>query len=159
LDGRAPSHHAAPSEGQTPPRDMMIIQEGKAESSKGKSLWNPSLNVPTYLEKALLPNEDRERLMGYDENHLVREAIKQFGQAFTTSCLPLTRKKNRRVAEELKAQENVELRKEVECLQNELKHSKGLQQENERLLADKAKKATKQTQEVARLTEERASSC
>jgi len=43
----------------------------------------------------------------------------------------------------------------MEHLQNELKHSKGLKQEIERLLAEKTKEATKQTQEVAHLTEER----
>jgi len=34
----APSHHVATSEGQTLSRDMMVIQEGKVESSKGKRL-------------------------------------------------------------------------------------------------------------------------
>jgi len=60
TDGRAPSHHAAPLEGQAPPRDMTVIQEGEAKSSKEKSLWDPILGVPSYLEKVLLPNEDRE---------------------------------------------------------------------------------------------------
>ena len=81
----------------------MVIQEGKAESSKGKNLWDPILDAPTFLEKALLPAEERERLMAHDENHLVREAKRQFGQTFATSCLAATKMKERKAIEELKA--------------------------------------------------------
>ena len=63
--------------------------------------------------------------------------------------------KDQRVAEDLKAQKNAKLLKEVERLQNELKHSKGLQQETEQLLTEKTKEVTKQTQKAARLIEER----
>jgi len=85
---------------------MADIQEGEAESSKGKNLWDPSLNAPTFLEKALLPAEEREMLMAHDENHFVREAIRQFSQALPTSCLAATKMKERKVAEDLKAQES-----------------------------------------------------
>jgi len=104
----------------------MVIQKGEKESSKGKTLWDPSLDVLTHLEKALLPNEGRERLMAYDETHLVREAIIQFGQALTTSFLATTKMKDQRATEDLKAQEIAEMRKEIERLQNELNHSTNL---------------------------------
>jgi len=37
-DGRAPPQNVVPSEGQTLPRDVIVIQEDEAESYKGKSL-------------------------------------------------------------------------------------------------------------------------
>jgi len=48
---------------------------------------DPSLDAPTFLEISLLPVEERERLMAHDENHLIREAIRQFFRALATSCL------------------------------------------------------------------------
>ena len=127
----------------------MVIQEGEAEISKGKNLWDPSLDTRTFLEKALLPTEERERLMTHDENHLVREAIRQFGQALARSCLTATKMKERKAAEDLKAQEISELRKEMEHLQSELQYTKDLQQEDERHLAE-TKEATSQAQDAAK---------
>jgi len=57
-------------------QDVIIVQECEDGSSKGKSLWDPTLDIPTYFEKAFLPNEDRERLMTFGEDHLVRDAMK-----------------------------------------------------------------------------------
>ena len=51
--------------------------------------------------------------MVYNENHLVCEAMKQIGKAFATGCLAVTKMKDRRMAKDLKAQENTELRKEI----------------------------------------------
>jgi len=41
-DGHAPSHHATPFEDQSLPREMVVIQEGEAESSKGKKSMGPN---------------------------------------------------------------------------------------------------------------------
>jgi len=92
-NGRAPSHHVTPSEGQNPPRDMMVVREGKAKSSKRGNLWNPSLDATTFLEEVLLRAEEKEKLMAHDENHLVREAIRKFGQVLATCCLAAAKMK------------------------------------------------------------------
>jgi len=42
--------------------------------------------------------------MTHDEGHLIREAIRRFGQALATSCLADTKIKERATAEDLKAQ-------------------------------------------------------
>ena len=129
MDGRSPSHNVAPSEGQTMPQDMMVVREGEIESSKRRNLWNPRLDAPTFLEEVLLSAEEKERLMTHNENHLVREAIRKFDQALATSCLGAAKIKERKVTEDLKAQEISEVRKEMELLQSQLQHTKGLQQE------------------------------
>jgi len=79
--------------------------------------------------------------MDFGDDHLVHDAMKQIGQAFAMGCLAVTKMKNRRVAEDLKAQENAELHKEIKFLQNELKHSTNLQEEAERLQAENAMEA------------------
>jgi len=127
LDGRASSHHATPTEDQSLPRDMAVIQKGEAESFKGKNLWDPNLDAPAFLEKTLLSVEERERLMAHNENHLARETIRQFGQALATSCLVVTKMKERKATKDLKAQEISKLCKEMEHLQSELQHTKDLQ--------------------------------
>jgi len=38
--------------------------------------------------------------MAHDENHLFREAMRQFSQALATSCLATTRLKERMAAED-----------------------------------------------------------
>jgi len=93
---------------------------------------------------AFLPSEDKDRLMARAEDHLLRDTIKQFGQAFAMGCLVVAKMKDRRVAEDQRIQENVKLRKEIEHLQSELKHSNGLHQEAEKLQAEKTKEAADQ---------------
>ena len=53
LDGRAPSQHAALSEGRAPTLDVVVIQEGEAESYRGKSLWDPILFNISYRNSHL----------------------------------------------------------------------------------------------------------
>ena len=86
--------------------------------------------------------------MTHDEGHLIREAIRRFGQALATSCLADTKIKERATAEDLKAQQTFKLRKEVENMQSELQHTKNFQQEDERLMAEKTKEAANQAQEA-----------
>jgi len=93
--------------------------------------------------------------MAHDENHLLCDTMEQFGQALAMGCLVVTKMRDRRVVEDQRIQENVELRKEIERLQFELKHSNILQQEVERLQAEKAKEAADRAQEAASLAEER----
>jgi len=59
-DGQTPHPGIVHSEGH---QDVIVVQKCEAGSSKGKSLWDPSLNIPTYFENAFMSNEDRERLM------------------------------------------------------------------------------------------------
>ena len=123
-DGRTPYPGIVHCEGH---QDIILVQECEAGSFKGKSLLDPSIDIPAYFKKAFLPSEDNKRLMAFDEDHLVCDAMKQIGQAFATGCLAVTKMKNQRVAKDLKAQENALLCKEIERLQNELKHSTNLQ--------------------------------
>ncbi|KAK7368318.1 hypothetical protein VNO80_10343 [Phaseolus coccineus] len=70
-------------------------------------------------------------------------------------CLAVTKTRDGKVAENLRIQENAELRKEIERLQFELKHSNNLQQEAEQLRIEKAKDAADRAQEAASLAEEK----
>jgi len=67
--------------------------------------------------------------------------MKKIGQAFAMGCLAILKTRARKVAEDQKVQEILELRKKIKHLQSELQHSKGLLQEVERLQAEKSKKA------------------
>ncbi|KAK7364686.1 hypothetical protein VNO80_13427 [Phaseolus coccineus] len=138
-DGRFLGQVVVHSEGHALNHDVIIFQECEVGSSKGKSLWDLNFDFPTYREKTFLPNVDKETLMAFGEDQLLRDTMKQIGQAFATSCLAVTMMRDRRVAKDLKAQENVKLHKKIEHLKNELKHSNNLQQEVERLQAERAK--------------------
>jgi len=96
LDGRAPHQDVVHSDGHAPHQDVIVIQECKDESFKGKSLWDPNFNIPTYGETTFLPSEDKDRLIAHDEDHLLRDAMKQFGQAFAMGCLVVSKKRDRR---------------------------------------------------------------
>jgi len=87
--------------------------------------------------------------MARDEDHLLRDAMKQFGQAFAMGYFVVAKTRDWRAAEDQRIQENVELCKEIERLQYELKHSNGLHQEAERLQAEKTKEAAERAQEAA----------
>jgi len=121
---------------------MMVVQEGEAETSKGRNLWDPSLDAP------------KERLVAHDKNHLVHEGIRQFGQALARSCLVVAKMKEWKAAEDLKAQEIFELRKEMELMQSQLQHTKDSQQEVEGHLTEKTKEAANQAQEAANQAQE-----
>ena len=118
-------------------------------------MWDPDFDIPTYGETTFLPSEDKDRLMARDEDHLLRDTMKQFRQAFAMGCLVVANKRDRRAAEEQRIQENVELRKEIKHLQSELIHSNGLHQKVGRLRAKKTKEAAHRAQEAASLAEER----
>ena len=62
LDGRVPSNHASPAS-LTSPRDMMVVQEDEGTSSKEEGLWDQDLDIPSFLEKVLLSNKAKEKLM------------------------------------------------------------------------------------------------
>jgi len=121
----------------------------------GKSLWDPDFDIPTYGETTFLPSEDKDRLMARNEDHLLRDAMKQFGQAFAMGCLVVAKTRERRETEDQKIQENVDLRKEIKHLKSELTRSNGLHQEAERLRAEKTKEVADLAQEAASLAKEK----
>jgi len=82
------------------------------------------------VKRLSCPGKDKDRLMAHDEDHLLRDAMKKFRQAFAMGCLVIAKT---RTAEDQRVQENVELHKEIDCLQSEIKHSNGLQQEAEQI--------------------------
>jgi len=47
------------SDGRASHQDIIVIQECETESSRGKSLWDPNFDVPTYAETTFLPNEEK----------------------------------------------------------------------------------------------------
>jgi len=50
--------------------------ERGAENSRRKGLWDPSLDIASYLENALILPEDEESLMVLDGRHLLQEAMR-----------------------------------------------------------------------------------
>ena len=88
-----------------------------ADSSRRKGLWDPNLDVVVHIESALLLPEDEERLRAHNGLHLLKEAIKQFGQALATSCLAVKKIQNQEAATESKIQENDELHRKVSGMQ------------------------------------------
>ena len=91
-DGRAPSN-CAPSTSPTQPRNMMVVQKDEGMSFREKGLWYLDLDVPSFLEKTLLPNEEKEKLMTLEEDRLVQETMRQLGQALAASFLVATKLK------------------------------------------------------------------
>jgi len=93
--------------------EVITIQECKAESSRGKSLWDPDFDVPTHGESFFLPNEDRARLMVHDEEHLRHDTLKLLGQAFAMACMVDAKAKDCKTTKDQRIKENMELHKEV----------------------------------------------
>jgi len=60
---------------------------------------------------------------------------------FAMGFLVIAKTRDRRVAEDQRIQENMELHKEIERLQSELKHSNGLHKKAKQLRAKKTKEA------------------
>jgi len=50
---------------------MVVVQEGEGTSTQEEELWDPNLDVPSFLEKILLPTKTKEKLTGLEEYHLV----------------------------------------------------------------------------------------
>jgi len=75
-DGRAPSNCAS-SASPTSPLDMIVVQEDEGTSLKKEGLWDQDPDVPSFLEKALLPNKANEKLMSLKEDHLVQKTMRQ----------------------------------------------------------------------------------
>ena len=155
-----------------PQHDMMVVRENEGTSFQEKGLWDQGLDVPSFLEKALLSNKGKEKFMSLEEDRLVQDTMRQLGQALAASCLVVTKfkqlrgsadKKSHEVAELHQRVENLhgELQRETVKLQEELLQSKHLQQEVEALLNEKSKEVlslseerTKLLAEVERLKEE-----
>jgi len=113
------------------------------EPSKNQltSLWDPDFDIRAQGEAFLLPSRDKARLMVHDEDHLRHDALKLFGQAFVMACLVDAKAKDRRSVENQRIKENMELQKEVECLQAEINRVNNLHQETKRIQAEKAQDA------------------
>jgi len=71
--------------------------------------------------------------MIHDEDHLRRDTLKLLGQAFAMSFLVDVKNKDHKISKDHKIKENMELHKEVECLQAKIKCLSDLHQEAERL--------------------------
>ena len=108
------------SDGQAPHQEVIIIQECETESLRRKSLWDPDFDVPTHGETSFLSSKDKARLMVHNEDYLLRDTMKQFGQAFAMGCLVIAKARDRKVAEDQRVKENVKFQKEVERLRVEI---------------------------------------
>ena len=129
-DGPAPSN-CAPSASPTQPRDRMVMQEDEGTSYRGKGLGDLDLDVPSLLKETLLPNEEKEKLMTLEKDHLAHETMRQLGKVFAASCLVVTKLKDWRGSANQKDHKIVELHKQMESLQKELQQSKLLRQDGE----------------------------
>jgi len=94
-------------------------------------LWNPDFDVPAHGESFFLPSEDRVRLMVHDEDHLRHDTLKLLGQAFDMAFPVDVKDKDRKISEDHRIKENMELHKEVECLQAKIKRLSDQHQEVE----------------------------
>jgi len=74
-------------------------------------LWDQNLDVLSFLEKALLPNKAKEKLMGLKEDRLVQETMRQLAKAL------LTEKSKEALGS---TEEKMKLLAEVERLKEEL---------------------------------------
>jgi len=54
-------------------------------------MWDPDFDIPTHGKTFFLPNEDKARLMVHDEDHLLHDTMKQFGQAFAMGFLVIAK--------------------------------------------------------------------
>jgi len=114
-----PTEHSH-SDGRAPHQEVVIIHECEAESSTRKSLWDPDFDIPIHGETSFLPSEDKARLMVHHKDHLLRDTMKQFEQAFSMDCQVIAKARDRKAAEDQRVKENEKLRKEVEHLRVEI---------------------------------------
>jgi len=89
-DGRTPYLGTAHSKGH---QEVNIVPECEAGSSRGKSLWDPSFDIPTHGEPTFLPSDDKDWLIAQDEVNLYLDAMKHMGQAFAMGCLVVSKTK------------------------------------------------------------------
>ena len=108
MDGRA-SH-----------QEIVTIQEYEAESSQGKSLWDPDFDVPAHGRPFFLPNEDKAKLTAHDEDHLRHDTLKLLGQAFILACVVDVKAQDRKALEDQKTKEIMELCEGMEHLHAEV---------------------------------------
>jgi len=71
-------------------------RKAKRRVLRGRALWDPSFDVPTYGEHAFLPSNSKDRLMALDEDHLFRDAMKQIGQTFAMGCLAISKARDQK---------------------------------------------------------------
>ncbi|KAL9331321.1 hypothetical protein ACSQ67_000931 [Phaseolus vulgaris] len=76
--GRAVSHHASPPGDPSSSPIIMSNFERGVESSRRKGLWDPNLDIASYLESAVILLEDEGRLIVHDGHHLLQEAMRNF---------------------------------------------------------------------------------
>jgi len=92
--------------------------------------------------------------MVHDEDHLRHDTLKLFGQAFFMACLVDAKAKDQKAVDDQRVKENMELHKEVECLQYEIKRLSVMHKEAERLRAEKTQEASSLTEENNKLLTE-----
>lgn len=116
MKAAPPSKHSHLDD-QAPDQNVLTIQECKVVgSSKGKSFWDPNFNILAHGESCFLLDEDKACLMAYGKDHLRQDSNMLFGQAFSFACLANVKAKDRKKAEDRRAQQNVELHQDVERL-------------------------------------------
>jgi len=57
-------------------------------------------DVPIHGEHVFPPNDDKDRLMVLDKDHMFRDAMKQIGQAFAMGCLAVSKARSWKSAED-----------------------------------------------------------
>jgi len=147
-----------PSQGQAtlnispPPQPSNVLPatlchlEGGVESSGKKGLWDPGVDITSYLEDYLLHPEDKERMVVYGGHHLLQEAMKQCGQALATSFF---------AAKKLRSQETTfervkqDVQHKMVSLQQEVQSLQAFHQQTEQLLVAKTKEAVEQATRLA----------
>ena len=71
------------------------------------------MDTHSFLEKVLLLNKTKEKLIGIEEDRLVGEAMRQMGQALATSFLAISKLKEWNGSVEKKSHEVTELLQQV----------------------------------------------
>jgi len=130
------------------------LQERVGASVLVGGLWDPTLNTPTFLEKALLSTQAKEKLESLEEDQLVEQAVRQLGQALAANCLAISKLRGWQGSAKKESDKVVKLSRQVDGLQHESSKLHQEQEESRALLIEKSKEALNLSTKNAKLQAE-----
>jgi len=102
-------------------------------------LWDPNLDAPTFLENTLLSAQAKEKLESLEKDQLVKQAVRQLGQALAANCLAISQLRGWKGSAKEESHKVSELSQQVGGLRQETEELQRLQQEAKALLTEKSK--------------------
>ena len=112
--------HAPQAPPPNPPLTLdIVVQESVNANAPEGGLWDPTLNVPTFLDKTLLCAHFKEKLESLEEDQLVEQVVRQLGQALSANCLVISKLRGWKGSAKEESHKVAELSRQVDGLKQE----------------------------------------